>query len=146
MCAKLRVVRVMAFHIRDARIRHGLRSIRTGSVLPVAAFVLAAATLAGCGSDGMSSVLVDPARYNGYRCSDLVGQWKTLVAREKELRNLMDKANEGGGGAIIGTLTYRSDYQTVLEQEKVLQRTAAGEKCQLMPASTSTYTSDQTIR
>jgi outer membrane murein-binding lipoprotein Lpp len=110
----------------------------------LAAVIVAAATLAGCGSDGASAMLVDPARYDGFHCNELVTQWKALMAREKELRNLMDKADESSGGAIIGTFAYRGDYETVLEQEKVLQRTAATQKCQLVP--TSTATSDQTIR
>jgi hypothetical protein len=101
-----------------------------------------AATLAGCGVDGVGSLMVDPARYDGYHCKGLAEQWKDLLAREKQLRNLMDKANESGAGQVIGTLTYSSDYQTVLEDEKVLKRAAEEQKCQLV----TTYTSDQTIR
>lgn len=112
------------------------------SALAATALVLATATLAGCGGDGVGALMVDPARYDGYRCNDLTAQWKGLVAREKQLRDLIDKASEGGGGTVIGALAYRSDYQTVLEQEKVLQRAAAAQKCQLV----ATYTSDQGIR
>lgn len=108
-----------------------------------ACFLLAAAALSGCGGgDGFGSLMVDPARYDGYHCQGLADQWKGLQAREKQLRNLMDKASEGGGGTVIGALAYSSDYQTVLEQEKVLQRAAAKQKCQFV----ATYTSDQTIR
>ena len=67
---------------------------------------------------------------------------KTLNAREKELRGLMDRAKEGGGGVVIGTLAYRADYDSVLTQEKLVQREAADKKCELAPA----YQSDQTIR
>jgi hypothetical protein len=93
--------------------------------------------------------MVDPGRYDGYDCKGLVGQWNGLVTREKQLRNLINRADEGGGtGEVIGTLAYRSDYQTVLEQKKVLQRTAAEKKCQLapIPAAAPAFTSDQTIR
>lgn len=105
-------------------------------------FLLAATTLAGCGGDGVAALMVDPARYDGYHCQGLSEQWKALVAREKQLRNLIDKASEGGGGTVIGALAYSGDYRTVLEQEKVLKRTAAAQKCQFV----ATYTSDQTIR
>lgn len=119
------------------------RKRRRAGALRAAAFLLATAMLAGCGlSDGIGELMVDPARYDGYHCNELAGQWKGLVAREKQLRNLIDKADGGGGGTVIGALAYRGDYQTVLEQEKVLQRAAAAQKCQLVP----TYTSDQTIR
>jgi hypothetical protein len=104
-----------------------------------------AIALAGCGmTDSMGSFWVDPARYTAYRCKDLAVEAKNLADREKQLRDLMSKASEGTGGAVIGTLTYRSDYQTVLEQEKLLKRTTAEKNCP--PATTTTYTSDQTIR
>ena len=86
--------------------------------------------------------MVDPARYSADRCNDLVTEWNNLVKRENELRGLIDKAREGGGGTVIGAVAYRGDYETVLAQEKVLQRTAADKNCALTP----TYKSDQTIR
>jgi hypothetical protein len=100
--------------------------------------------LAGCGvgTDGMASLSVDPAKYSGFHCKELVGQWAGLVAREKQLRNLIDKASEGGGGTVIAAVAYRGDYNTVLQQEKVLKRTAADQNCELTP----NYSSDQTIR
>ncbi len=129
-----------------ARPSNPLRQRRFACVLPAAALVLATAMLAGCGlSDGIGTLMVDPARYDGFHCNELVSQWTGLVARETQLRNLIDKAHEGGGGTVIGALAYRGDYQTVLEQEKVLQRTAAAQKCQLVP-TLPTYTSDQSIR
>lgn len=109
-----------------------------------ASLVAAAAGLGGCslGGDGVASLAVDPARFAGYHCKDLVGQWGGLVAREKQLRNLIDKASEGGGGTVIAVVAYRGDYDTVLQQEKVLKRTAAEKNCELTPS----YSSDQTIR
>lgn len=104
---------------------------------------LAAIALAGCGmSDGAGSLLIDPGRYSAYHCNDLAARWKILVAREKELHGLMDKANEGGGGAVIGSLAYRTDYESVLSEERLLQRTAAEKNCGFTP----TFQSDQTIR
>jgi hypothetical protein len=99
--------------------------------------------LTGCGqADGPGVLLVDPGRYSAYHCNDLAPRWKVLVAREKELRGLMDKANEGGGGSVIGSIAYRSDYDSVIAEEKLLQRTAAEKNCGLTPS----YQSDQTIR
>jgi hypothetical protein len=108
-------------------------------------FVAATVALAGCGSlrtDGVASLAVDPARYEGYHCKDLVSQWDGLVAREKQLRNLIDRAGDGGGGAVVATLAYRSDYDTVLEQQRVLKRTAVEKNCVLE----HDYSSDQGIR
>ncbi len=104
---------------------------------------LAGGVLAGCGlSDGPVSLLLDSGRYSAYHCNDLVTQLQNLRKREKDLRALMDKANESGSGVVIGALSYRSEYATVLGQEKIVQRTAAEKNCALVP----TYQSDRTIR
>lgn len=86
--------------------------------------------------------MVDPGRYNAYHCDALIGQWKALLARELELRNLQAKASGGGGGAMIGTIAYRDDYDAVLTDKKIVQRVAIEKNCELTP----NYQSDQTIR
>jgi hypothetical protein len=103
---------------------------------------LAMVALSGCGGDGVAGLLVDPAHYSAFHCKELIAESKNLANREKQLHDLMDKASEGGGGSVIGALAYRSDYETVLEQQKLLTRTAAAQKCELAP----TYSSDHTIR
>jgi hypothetical protein len=104
---------------------------------------IAFGTLAGCSMpDGAGSIYVDPGRYSAYHCAELATRGKELVAREKELRGLMDKANESGGGRFMGTIAYRTDYESVLSEEKLLQRTAVEKNCGLTP----TFESDQTIR
>lgn len=104
--------------------------------------VLVVTTLAGC-SKGAGSLLVDPGHYSAYHCNDLAAQWKVLAAREKELRDLMDRADQGGsGGAVIGSLAYRADYESVRSQERLLQREAAAKNCN----STTQFQSDQAIR
>jgi hypothetical protein len=108
-----------------------------------ALFVLLAVGLAGCGlGDGPGSLFVDPGRDAAYHCSDLAARWKVLLDREKDLRNLMDRANQGGGGAVIGSLAYGTDYDSVLAEKKIVQREATEKKCELTPV----FQSDQTIR
>ena len=105
--------------------------------------VFAGLALAGCGmSDGYGSLVVDPARYAAYHCTDLVAQQATLQKREQELRNLIDKASEGSGGGAIAAMAYRPEYESVLSQQKLLQRTAAEKNCELV----QTYRSDQSVR
>jgi hypothetical protein len=121
------------------------RSFAWRGLRPTLALIFAAGVLAGCGStysDGVSSLLVDPAEFDGYDCKNLIVQLNNLNKREKELRNFIDRADESASGVVIGAMAYRSEYQTVLEQKKVLQRTAADKKCQMVP----TFASDQTIR
>jgi hypothetical protein len=120
------------------------RNVRVLDTVLVGA--VAAVALAGCGfSDGPGTLIVDPGKYSVYHCNDLVARSKYLLSREQELRGLMDKASEGGGGTVIGALAYRSDYESVKSEQKLLQRTAAEKKCDLV-APASNYQSDQTIR
>ena len=81
----------------------------------------------------MSTLLVDPARYAAYHCDGLATRLKWLQAREQELSNLILRASEGSGGALIGNLTYRADYESAVGDEKVLRRVAAEKKCDLPP-------------
>ena len=101
-------------------------------------------TLTGCGlsTDGAGALFVDPGRYTLYHCDDLAARRKMLVARENELRGLIERAGESTGGAVIGSFAYRSDYDAVLAEEKLLQRNAAEKNCSFA----SPLQSDQTIR
>jgi hypothetical protein len=56
----------------------------------------------------------------------------------------MAKAGEGGSGALVGALAYRADYEAVLSEEKLLQRTAAEKKCEVGPPPA--LQSDQPVR
>jgi len=131
---------------RDSESGHasGRASVRRFAAIAIAiGSPFAGLALAGCGlSDGYGSLVVDPARYAAYHCKDLVAQQATLQKREQELRNLIDKASEGTGGGAIVAMAYRTDYESVLSQERLLQRTAAEKNCELVP----TYRSDQTVR
>ncbi len=113
----------------------------------VALCAVATVALTGCGafSDGAASVLVDPGKYTLYHCNDMIARRKALLARQAELRALMDKASEGTGGKVIGTLAYRSDYEAAVSDERLLERNAADIKCNLVPPP-SNFQSDQTIR
>jgi len=105
--------------------------------------LLAGFMLAGCGTaEDAGMLIVDPGHYSAYHCNDLATRWKQLLARENELHALIDKANESQGGAVVGALAYRTDYQSVLTEEKLVQRAAAEKKCEI---GASIYQSDQTI-
>jgi hypothetical protein len=98
---------------------------------PRGAIVLAVLALAGCAANDRGALLIDPGRYDLFKCDDLANRWKLVSGREKELRALMDRASQTGGGAVVGSLAYRTDYETVLSDERLLQRTAAAKNCPL---------------
>jgi hypothetical protein len=97
---------------------------------------------AGC-STSVDTYLIDPGHYSAYHCNQLVDRLKELQKRQADLRNLMDKASEGGGGVLIGGMSYRANYEKAVGEEKVLRRTAADKKCALEPPPAE---SDEVIR
>jgi hypothetical protein len=129
------------FANRPPRLAARLRSIRINWGGALLGFAPLAVT--GCGlSDGAGALFVDPGRYTLYHCDDLAARRKALVARENELRGLIERAAESPGGAVVGSFAYRSDYDAVLAEEKLLQRNAAEKNCSFA----SPLQSDQTIR
>jgi hypothetical protein len=126
---------------------HSLSARRRGARLGAAAvnallimFLAGAAT--GC-STSVDTYIVDPGHYSAYHCNQLVDRLKQLQTRESDLRNLMDRASEGGGGTVIGGMSYRADYEKAVGEEKVLRRTAADKACALEAPA---FESDQVIR
>ena len=98
--------------------------------------------LAGCGSDGAGAIFIDPGRYTLYHCDELATRRKALIAREAELRGLMERASESAAGSVIGSLAYRSEYDSVIAEQKLLQRNAREKNCSFaLPLQ-----SDQTLR
>ena len=117
------------------------RAVHCGAVLTLAGVLLAACSL----PEGAGTLLVDPGRYSAYHCNELADQWKILVAREKELRGLMDKADAGGNsnaGAIVGSVAYRPEYEAVMSNEKLLQNAAKEKNCPFV----AEFQSDHTLR
>jgi hypothetical protein len=109
------------------------------AVSAIASFLMVSC---GLSEDGAGGIWVDPGKYTYYHCNDLATRWNELTARESELRELMNKASETAAGAVVGSVAYRPDYESVLTEEKLVQRRLADQKCNTAPA----YQSDQTIR
>ncbi len=103
---------------------------------------LALLALTGCGSDGAGAIFIDPGRYTLYHCDELATRRKALITRETELRGLMERASESAAGSVIGSLAYRSEYDSVIAEQKLLQRNAAEKNCSFA----SPLQSDQTLR
>ena len=97
----------------------------------MSSFALLALTGCGLSTDGAGALFVDPGRYTLYHCDDLAARRKMLIARENELRGLIERAGESTGGAVIGSFAYRSDYDAVLAEEK-LPAQCDREKLQLL--------------
>lgn len=98
--------------------------------------VAAALGVAGCGtvSDYGSYGLVTQDRYDYTSCEDMRGTRATLAAREKDLIELIDKANTGGiAGAFVGATTYRSELEYTRAHLRFLARSEQAKACKPLP-------------
>ena len=89
--------------------------------------------LAGCSTPGVDTgsftVFADPGKYRYYSCEQISAQMKHWGKREEELRLLMDKAEQGAGGAVVNLIAYKADYVAATEELKLLDRAAGEKKC-----------------
>ena len=97
----------------------------------IAGVVLAGAILVGCSSTGDNPITIfaDPGLYQYATCEQLAAQRKYWAGREQELKLLMDKADQGAGGAIVNVLAYKADHVAAGEQLKVLEAAARSKNC-----------------
>ncbi len=90
------------------------------------------AVLAGCStpvSDTSFTVFADPGRYLYYSCDQLAAQRKHWTTREQELRMLMDKAEQGAGGAVVNLIAYKADHVAATEELQMLDKAAREKNC-----------------
>jgi len=99
------------------------------------------AALAGCAFE-TPLILADPGKYAYYNCEQLAAANKTQTVRERELKELIDKAEQGAGGVVVSVLAYRSDYLAVNEDLRVIESTARSKNC----VTPSTWQSNSVIR
>ena len=92
--------------------------------------VLFAGGLQACAvSENPLTVFADPGNYQYNTCEQIAGQKKNWTNREQELRQLMDKADQSAGGAVVNVLAYKADHVAALEELKVLEATARSKNC-----------------
>jgi hypothetical protein len=95
------------------------------------AALLAGGVLQACAvQDNPLTVFADPGKYQYNTCEQIAGQKKHWTGREQELRQLMDKADQSAGGAVVNVLAYKADHIAALEELKVLEATARSKQCE----------------
>jgi hypothetical protein len=101
-------------------------------VAAVASLLTLAVNLGGCAGVGdsfASGAFVDPAKYNLYDCKQLETERKALAARTAELQGLIDKAETGAAGSVVGELAYRNDYISARASAKLAEENWQRSKC-----------------
>jgi hypothetical protein len=80
-------------------------------------------------ADNPLTVFADPGKYDYNTCEQIAGQKKSWLTREQELRQLMTKAEQSTGGAVVSVLAYKADHVAALEELKVLEGAARSKNC-----------------
>jgi hypothetical protein len=113
--------RYMPHRIADRRSSASLAALMLGAV----------ALLGGCATSADSSLTVfaDPGKYQYSNCEQLARQQQNWSAREQKLRQLMDRAEQGAGGAVVNVLAYKADYVAATEELKVLEKATRSKNC-----------------
>lgn len=98
----------------------------------MAGIVLAGALLAACStsSDTSFSLFADPGKYQFYTCVQLAAEQKSWVVRQKDLKALIDKADQSPGGAAVGFIAYKSDYVAASEELDQIRSAARSKQCE----------------
>jgi hypothetical protein len=132
-----RVIPHMPHRIADRRLLAALFARRARALAGLA-------FLAGCATPGDSSVTLfaDPGKYQFSSCENLAAQRKSLTTREQDLKQLMDRAEQGAGGAVVNVLAYKADYVAATEELKMLERAARSKHCE----SPENWSSSSAIR
>jgi hypothetical protein len=113
------------------------------SHLPRLAPLAIAVALAGCaGAVDGPLVFGDAGKYQYHNCDQLAVAAKAQSERERELKQLINKAEEGAGGIIVSLMAYKADYVAVEEDLRIIETTARSKNC----LTTSTWQSNSVIR
>jgi hypothetical protein len=115
---------------------------RTRRAAVLAPFLLCS-VLAGCstGGEGML-LLVDPAKYQYHTCEQLATAAKAQSARQQDLAALIERAERGTAGALVGTIAYKSDYTAAGQELRLVEATARSKNC----VTASTWRSNAVIQ
>jgi hypothetical protein len=91
------------------------------------------ALVAGCATSDGPYFFADAGKYQFHNCEQLAAASKQKHDRQRELKELIDKAEQAAGGQIVSALAYRSDYVAVNEELQVIDSTVREKNCAASP-------------
>jgi hypothetical protein len=86
--------------------------------------------LMGCAQNlDLGILYAAPGKYDYLRCEDLPARLAKSLKREKELSDLMTRANQEAGGAVVNVVAYSADLAQVRADIKILRKAAIDKNC-----------------
>jgi hypothetical protein len=121
---------------RKAEIQSSRPALFTSFVLCVA--------LAACSSTSESTMtfFAAPGKYQYHDCDQLATAMKATTARQKDLKGLIDKAEQGAAGAFVGAIAYKTDYLAATEDIRLIDAAVREKNC----LTSETWRSNAIIR
>jgi hypothetical protein len=68
-------------------------------------------------------------KFDFMACKEIISQRAGLISREKELAELVAKADSSPGGVVVSTAVYRTDLVSTRTQLRVANRAAREKGC-----------------
>jgi hypothetical protein len=93
------------------------------------AAICAAVLISGCVQSDLFSPYAAPGKYDFLDCPSIANQLRGQTAREQQLRELMSRAQESSGGAIVNAVVYQDDFNTVRANIRELRKAADAKHC-----------------
>ncbi|RAI45566.1 hypothetical protein [Rhodoplanes roseus] len=86
--------------------------------------------LGGCAQNlDLGILYAAPGKYDYLRCQDLPGRLALAVAREKQLNDLIARANQEPSGVAVSTAAYSADLAQARAEQKMVRQTAVDKNC-----------------
>jgi hypothetical protein len=95
---------------------------------------------AGCSTSSNVDVMLfaDPGKYEHQTCEQISAAGKSVADREARLRQLIQKAEQGAAGGLVGAVAYRGEHRTVVEELAVIEGASRRKNCTTPPNWRST--------
>lgn len=119
---------------------HSRSLLRAVAMVSLLACAVQLGGCAGVGDSFASGAFVDPAKYEMFDCKQLETERRTLELRTAELQGLIDKANRGAAGMVVGEAVYRNDYISARASAKLVEEAWVKSKCVASPTVVATPT------
>jgi hypothetical protein len=91
--------------------------------------------VAACSTSGSVDVMLfaDPGKYEYHNCEQILKAGNAVAERELRLRTLIQKAEQSAGGGLVGTVAYRGEHRTVVEELAVIDNVSRRKNCLTPP-------------
>jgi hypothetical protein len=112
----------------------------SANAMRASGIALAMLGAAACSTSSQVDVMLfaDPGKYEYHTCEQVLAAGREASAREVRLRELIQKAEQGAAGSLVGAVAYRGEYRTVVEELAVIDTVARRKNCLTPPSWRST--------